>query len=102
MLPKLLASFRSTSQVCILVSFYDESLKKQVEGSYVSDGKSIHVSSAYGAKSVPYTDLGASIDHNAQVLLVQKLGRRCLRILVKRSTLLRARRILECRSSPSA
>jgi hypothetical protein len=55
------------------VSFYDESLKKQVEGSYVSDGKSIHVSSAYGAKSVPYTDLGASIDHNAQVLLVQKL-----------------------------
>ncbi len=55
------------------ISFYDESLKKQIEGSYVSDGKSIHISSAHGVKSVPYNDLGASIDHNAQVLLVQKL-----------------------------
>jgi len=55
------------------VSFYDESLKKQIEGSFVSDGKSIHVFSAYGNKSVPYGDLGACIDHNAQVLLVQKL-----------------------------
>ena len=55
------------------ISFYDESLKKQIEGSYVSDGKSIHVSSAYGIKSIPYGDLGACIDHDAQVLLVQKL-----------------------------
>ena len=55
------------------ISFYDESLKKQIEGSYVSDGKWIHISSAYGVKSVPYNDLGASIDHDAQVLLVQKL-----------------------------
>jgi hypothetical protein len=55
------------------ISFYDESLKKQVEGSFVSDGKKIHVFSVYGSKSVPYNDLGASIDHNAQVLLVQKL-----------------------------
>ena len=56
------------------VSFYDESLKKQIEGSYVSDGKSIRVSSVvYGTKSVPYGDLGAIIDHNAQVLLAQKL-----------------------------
>ena len=55
------------------VSFYDEFLKKQVEGSFVSDGKKIHVFSVYGSKSVPYNDLGASIDHNAQVLLVQKL-----------------------------
>ena len=55
------------------VSFYDESLKKQIEGSYVSDGKSIHVFSVYGAKSASYGDLGPSIDHNAQVLLVQKL-----------------------------
>jgi thymidine kinase len=29
------------------VSFYDESLKKQIEGSFISDGKSIHVSSAW-------------------------------------------------------
>jgi hypothetical protein len=55
------------------VSFYDESLKKQIEGSFISDGKSIHVSSAYGVKSFPYNDLGAIIDYNAQVLLVQKL-----------------------------
>ena len=55
------------------VSFYDESLKKQIEGSFTSDGKSIHVSSAYGVKSVPYNDLGACIDYNSQVLLVQKI-----------------------------
>ena len=55
------------------ISFYDESLKKQIEGFYVSDGKSIHVYSVYGNKIVPYGDLGASIDHDAQVLLVQKL-----------------------------
>jgi hypothetical protein len=55
------------------VSFYDASLQKQVEGSFVSDGKSIHVSSVYGIKSVPYNDLGACIDFNAQVSLVKKL-----------------------------
>ena len=55
------------------VSFYDESLKKEIEGSFVSDGKSIHVSSVYGAKSASYGDLGACIDRNAQVLLAQKL-----------------------------
>ena len=55
------------------ISFYDESLKKQIEGNFVLDGKSIHVYSVYGIKSVPYGDLGACIDHNAQVLLVQKI-----------------------------
>ena len=55
------------------ISFYDESLKKQIEGSFVSDGKKIHVSSVYGTKSASYGDLGACIDHNAQVLLAQKL-----------------------------
>ena len=54
------------------VSFYDESLKKQIEGSFKTDGKSIHIFSAYGNKSFPYNDLGAIIDHNAQVSLVQK------------------------------
>jgi hypothetical protein len=63
------ASHKATDQI----SFYDDSLQKQVEGSYVSDGKSIHVSSAYGIKSAPYGDLGACIDQNAQVLLAQKL-----------------------------
>jgi hypothetical protein len=55
------------------ISFLDESLKKQIEGSYVTDGWAIHVSSVYGYKSAPYTDMGARIDHNAQVLLAQKL-----------------------------
>jgi hypothetical protein len=55
------------------VSFYDETLKKQVEGCFVSDGKSIHVSSAYGVKSASYGDLGACIDYNSQVLLARKL-----------------------------
>ena len=55
------------------ISFYDQSLKKQIEGTFISDGKSIHVFSAYGSKSARYNDLGASIDHNSQVLLAQKL-----------------------------
>ena len=56
------------------ISFYDESLKKQIEGSFKSDGKAIHVSSVlHGIKSASYRDLGACIDHNAQVLLAQKL-----------------------------
>jgi hypothetical protein len=55
------------------ISFYDESLKKQIEGTFISDGKSIHIRSAYGNKSVPYYDLGACIDHNSQVLFVKKL-----------------------------
>ena len=54
------------------ISFYDESLKKQIEGSFKTDGKSIRVFSAYGNKSFPYNDLGAMIDYNAQVSLVQK------------------------------
>ena len=56
------------------VSFYDEHLKKQIQGSFTLDGKEIHVSSVeYGSKSAPYGDLGACIDHDAQVLLAQKL-----------------------------
>ena len=55
------------------ISFYDESLKKQVEGSFQTDGKSIHVFSAYGNKSFPYNDLGAIIHYNAQVSFVQKV-----------------------------
>jgi hypothetical protein len=55
------------------ISFYDESLQKQIEGFFVSDGREIRVSSIYGLKSVPYTDLGACIDYNAQVSTVKKL-----------------------------
>jgi len=54
------------------ISFYDESLKKQIEGSFKSDGREILVSSVYGTKSFTYYDLGACTDYNAQVLLVQK------------------------------
>jgi hypothetical protein len=55
------------------ISFYDEALKKQIEGSFVSDGRDIHVSSVYGTKSVSYNDLGASVDYDSQVLLAKKL-----------------------------
>jgi hypothetical protein len=56
------------------ISFYDESLKKQIEGSYVSDGKAIHVRSVkYGIKSAPYGHLGTFVDQNALDLLAQKL-----------------------------
>ena len=56
------------------VSFYDESLKKTIEGDFISDGKKIHVTSVYGAKSASYGDLGACIDHNSQILLARKLS----------------------------
>jgi hypothetical protein len=55
------------------ISFYDESLQKQIEGFFVSDGRDIRVSSIFGLRSVPYADLGACIDYNAQVLTVKKL-----------------------------
>ena len=55
------------------ISFYDQILKKQIEGSFVSDGKEIRVSSVHGIRSFPYSDLGACIDYNAQVLLVKKV-----------------------------
>jgi hypothetical protein len=41
------------------ISFYDDSLKKQIEGHFASDGNYIHVSSVHGTKSFPYHDLGA-------------------------------------------
>lgn len=55
------------------ISFYDESLQKQIEGYFVSDGREIHVHSLYGRKSFPYNDLGACIDYNAQVSAAKKV-----------------------------
>jgi hypothetical protein len=55
------------------ISFYDESLQKQIEGFFQSDGREIRVSSVYGLKCIPYSDLGAIIDYNAQVLAVKNL-----------------------------
>ena len=56
----------------VQISFHDEHLKKEVGGSFTSDGKSIHVFSEYGSKSFPYNDLGAVIDYPAQVSFVKK------------------------------
>lgn len=55
------------------VSFYDESLKKQVEGSYRTDGKAVHVRSKYGINSAPYGDRGTFPDQAGLDLLAQKL-----------------------------
>lgn len=55
------------------ISFYDESLKKQVEGSYRTDGRSVHVRSHYGILSAPYGDRGTYPDQAGLDLLAQKL-----------------------------
>jgi hypothetical protein len=56
------------------ISFYDESLQTQIEGSYVSDGKLIHVGSGtLGYKWAPYGHAGTFIDKNGQEQLAQKL-----------------------------
>jgi hypothetical protein len=55
------------------ISFYDETLKKQIEGSYRCDGKAIHVASQeYGARSAPR---GGIIDIFALNLFAQKVLR---------------------------
>lgn len=56
------------------IFFYDEALKKQVEGSYRTDGKAVHVRSVeYGIKSAPFGDLGTFIDYESLDLLAEKL-----------------------------
>ena len=58
------------------ISFYDDSLKKQIEGSYRTDGRAVHVRSIkYGIKSAPYGDLGTFPDQAGLDLLAQKLLR---------------------------
>jgi hypothetical protein len=55
------------------IHFYDEFLKKEIEGSYTYDGKAIHVcSEAYGAKSAP-TRFGGCFDQSALDLFAQKV-----------------------------
>ena len=59
------------------VSFYDETQKKQIEGSYRDDGKAIHVRSVkYGAKSV---SRGGCFDHYEVAKLAQKILRELAR-----------------------
>ena len=56
------------------VSFYDETLKKQIEGSYRYNGKEIDVRSVkYGAKSAPTAYFGTSVDHFAIASYAQQL-----------------------------
>jgi len=58
------------------ISFYDETLKKQVEGSYTYDGKWIHVRSTnvYGARSAPVCNSFTGFpDHYALKLFAQKI-----------------------------
>ncbi|HUZ32046.1 MAG TPA: hypothetical protein VMV19_08075 [Xanthobacteraceae bacterium] len=58
------------------ISFYDETLKKQIEGSYRTDGKIVYVSSVkYGIKSAPRGDLGTFPDQDGVDLLAEKLLR---------------------------
>jgi hypothetical protein len=53
------------------VSFYDETLKKQIQGSYRDDGKKIHVMhQVYGARSVPR---GGCFNHNEVELLAHNV-----------------------------
>jgi hypothetical protein len=59
------------------LSFYDETLKKQIEGSYRDDGKKIHVhSEVYGARSAPR---GGCFNHFEVELLAQKVLRELAR-----------------------
>ena len=53
------------------VSFYDETLKRQIQGSYRDDGKKIYVcSQVYGARSA---HRGGCFDHYEVELLAQKV-----------------------------
>jgi len=55
------------------IHFYDEFLRKEIEGSYTYDGKAIHVcSEVYGARSAP-TRFGGRFDQSAVDLFAQKV-----------------------------
>ena len=59
------------------ICFYDETLKKQIEGFYKYDGKAIHVSTyGYGARSTPplFSVLGRFPDHNALQLFAKQIA----------------------------
>ena len=56
------------------ISFYDETLRTQITGSYTTDGKSIHAGSGtLGVKSAPHGVFGKLLDKDGQDLLAQKL-----------------------------
>jgi hypothetical protein len=57
------------------ISFYDESLGTQIQGSYETDGKVIHAGSGtLGSKSAPFGDVVKyPLDQEGQDLIAQKL-----------------------------
>jgi hypothetical protein len=56
------------------IHFYDEFLKKEIEGSYTYDGKAIHVcSEVYGARSARTRFDGRFFDQSAVDLFAQKV-----------------------------
>jgi hypothetical protein len=56
------------------VSFFDEASKTQIDGSYTTDGKFIHATSAaLGYKSARVGHLGTFIDRAGNLQLAQKL-----------------------------
>ena len=56
------------------IHFYDEFLKKEIEGSYTYDGKAIHVcSEAYGARSAPTRFDGRFFDRSTVDLFAQRV-----------------------------
>jgi hypothetical protein len=58
------------------ISFYDETLKKHVEGSYRHDGKRVYVSSVkYGFRHAPVGSHDTFIDQDGVDLLAEKLLR---------------------------
>ena len=64
------------------ICFYDETLKKQIEGFYKYDGKAIHVSTyGYGARSTPplFSLLGRFPDHNALQLFAKQVASELVR-----------------------
>ena len=70
------------------VSFYDETLQKQIEGSYRYNGKAIHVASVkYGARSAPTAYFGTRVDHFAIASYAQQLLRELARDAEKQKAL---------------
>lgn len=59
------------------ISFYDESLGMQIEGSYTTDGKAVHAGSGtLGYKSARFGHFGRShFDQTGQDLIAQDLLR---------------------------
>lgn len=66
------------------LSFYDDTLKRQLEGSYRHDGKRVYVSSVvYGFRHAPVGSHDTFIDQDGVDLLAEKLLRELAHDAVK-------------------